>query len=113
VNILSLQQIKRDFNRLKESTDIGSLQVLLKRNPEHLTDSELDLLLMEVPVKQLYPIHINEANERLRKARETNGHALLGVSTERLREILDELHGMRKECNDNEPAAIEKRSKRD
>ena len=86
--------------------------MLLKRNPENLTDSELDLLLMEVPVKQLYPIHINEANERLRKAHKTNGHALLGVSTERLREILNELREMTKGDSENEPAAIEKRSKR-
>jgi len=50
---LSLQQIRRDIEGLKESTKARPLQVLLSCNAEDLTDSELTKLLMEVPIRQL------------------------------------------------------------
>jgi hypothetical protein len=50
---MSLQQIRRDIEGLKESTKARPLQVLLSCNAEDLTDSELTKLLMEVPIRQL------------------------------------------------------------
>jgi hypothetical protein len=51
--MMSLQQIRRDIEGLKESTKARHLQVLLSCNAEDLTDSELTKLLMEVPIRQL------------------------------------------------------------
>jgi hypothetical protein len=92
---LSLQQIKRDLDKLKESTDIGHLQELLKCNPDDLTDSDLCQLLMGVPVKQLPSNFFITTRKRWM---ETDGKSLSGVSTERLKEIIDELHNTHKEC---------------
>lgn len=50
---MSLQQIRRDIEGLKESTKTRPLHVLLNGNAEDFTDSELAKLLMEVPIRQL------------------------------------------------------------
>lgn len=92
---MSLQQIKRDLDKLKESTDIGHLQELLKRNPGDLTDSEMCQLLMNFPVRRIPHNVFGVLRERWL---ETDGKSLSGVSTERLIEIRDELHEMRKGC---------------
>lgn len=90
-----MQQIKRDLEKLKESTYIGHLQELLKRNPYDLTDSDLCQLLMIFPVSRIPQDMFGVLRERWL---ETDGKSLSGVSTERLIEIRDELHKMRKEC---------------
>lgn len=92
---MSLQQIKRDLDKLKESTDIGHLQELLKRNPNDLTDSDLCQLLMNFPVSR---IPLNVFGVLRERWLETNGESLSGVSTERLVEIRDDLQKMRKGC---------------
>jgi hypothetical protein len=51
--MMSLQQIRRDIEGLKESTKTRPLQVLLSCNAEDLTGLELTKLLMEVPIRQL------------------------------------------------------------
>jgi hypothetical protein len=48
---VSLQQVKLDIDRLKESTGIGHLQELLKCDPDTLTDAEICQLFMEVPIR--------------------------------------------------------------
>ena len=50
---MSLQQIKREIEGLRESTKARHLQVLLTCKGEDLTDAELTKLLMEVPIRQL------------------------------------------------------------
>ena len=92
---MSFQQIRRDIDLLKESTGVGHLQELLRRNPDDLTDSEMCQLLMNFPVSRIPQDMFGVLRERWL---ETDGKSLSGVSTERLIEIRDELHKMRKEC---------------
>jgi hypothetical protein len=86
---VSLQQVKRDIDRLKESTGIEHLQELLKRDPDILTDAEICQLFMKVPVRQLQS---NVFEVATRRWIASGGTSLSGVSTERLRAILDESH---------------------
>ena len=102
---MSLQQVKRDIDRLKESTGIGHLQELLKRDPDTLTYAEICQLFMEVPVRQLSSNVFEVAKQRWIASGSTS---LSGVSTERLRAMLDESHEMTRGCSGNEFVAIEK-----
>jgi hypothetical protein len=51
--MMSLQQIRRDIEGLKESTTARPLQTLLNCNADDLLDAELTKLLTEVPLRQL------------------------------------------------------------
>lgn len=88
---MSLQQLKTEIDRLKESTGIDHLKELLKSDPNTLTDSEICELFMGVPV-----LHVPSNLFEVAKQRwiDSGGTSLSGVSTERLLQMRDEI----KEC---------------
>lgn len=51
--MMSLTQIKRDIEGLKESVKFRPLDVLLKCNAGDFTDTELKKLIMEIPIRRL------------------------------------------------------------
>lgn len=97
---MSLQQIKRDIERLKESTKTRPLQVLLNCNADDLTDSELTKLLMHVPIRQLPTSVMLTIQNRVH-----------GSNFKCLQDLpAGYLEKMRKEYWKNEPAAVEKKA---
>jgi len=97
---MSLQQIKREIEGLKESTKTRSLQVLLTCKGEDLTDAELTKLLMEVPIRQLPTSVLLTIQNRVH-----------GSNFKCLQDLpAGYLEKMRKEYWKNEPAAVEKRA---
>ena len=117
---LSLQQIRRDIEGLKESTKARPLQVLLSCNAENLTDSELTKLLMEVPIMQLPTSVLLTV---INRAKETNFKSLQDLPAGYLEKMRNEYWGSLtetkkricwkgeiKEYLKNEHAAVEKRA---
>jgi len=84
---MSLQQIRRDIEGLKESTKARPLQVLLSCNAEDLTDSELTKLLMEVPIRQLPTSVLLTV---LNRVHGSNFKSLFDIPTEYLKKIAEE-----------------------
>jgi len=100
--MMSLTQIKRDIEGLKESTKARPLQVLLNCNADDLTDSELTKLLMELPIRQLPTSVLITIHNRVH-----------GSNFKCLQDLpAGYLEKMRKEYWENEPAAIKKGNSR-
>jgi len=125
---LSLQQIRRDIEGLKESTKARHVQVLLTCKGEDLTDAELTKLLMEVPIRQL-PTSVlltiqNRAHGNnfkclqylpagyLEKMRNEYWESLTETEKKNLFETRRNKEENNKGVWENEPAAIEKRTNR-
>lgn len=100
---MSLQQIRKDIEGLKESTKARPLQVLLNCKTEDLTDSELTKLLMEIPIRQLSTSVLCTV---LNRGRETEFKNIQDIPAGYLEKMIKE-HG------ENEPTAIKEGSKRD
>src|SRR5450759_3203041 len=97
---MSLQQIKREIQGLKESTKTRSLQVLLTCKGEDFTDAELTKLLMEVLIRQLPTSVLLTIQNRVH-----------GSNFKCLQDIpAGYLEKMRKANRQPEPAAVEKRA---
>ena len=99
---MSLLQIRRDIEGLKESTKARPLQVLLSCSAEDLIDAELTKLLMEVPIRQLPTSVLLTV---LNWGKGTNFKLLQDLPA-------GYLEKMRKEYWGNEPTAIEKGNSR-
>ena len=93
---MSLQQIKREIQGLKESTKTRSLQVLLTCKGEDFTDAELTKLLMEVLIRQLPTSVLLTV---LNRGKGTNFKLLQDIPPGYLEKMI-------KEYRENEPAAI-------
>lgn len=92
--MMSLQQIRRDIEGLKESTKARPLQVFLSCNAEDLIDAELTKLLMEVPIRQLPTSVLLTIQNRVH-----------GSNFKSIQDLPDGyLEKMRKEYWENEPA---------
>jgi len=108
---MSLQQIRRNINGLKESSKIRPLSMLLQCEAGSLTDEELNRVITEVSPFILPVDFLIESIERQNRDYFNLPDNDFGFSS--IDDIPKEYIEKMKENFKNGPAAIEKRSKRD
>ena len=98
--MMSLQQIKKEIQGIKETVKERPLKVLMQTKAKDMTDAEIDRLVQEVPVHQLpTDVLVAVLDREIDKV-----NTYLGTSYKIYTDITPEHRKILLECWKNEPA---------